>query len=223
LTEEILLSKMVEFLTAIDQVKKYRKLASALIDFALIIVASVVVLLTLHLAVNLLNLYGISNVSSNSWSVAFSNILILCIGLLIGVVWVGQKTDTVKTQQWKNTLNEGTPGALKLLQETNWENIFRDIRFAKLGFVLYGIIKVVAYWLIAAFISVILYGFIMVNIFHFSFDFNFISILIVAFVFVLILSLGDLRNRYEQVGRLDSLLWELRWFEREFRRTDFQA
>jgi len=220
LTEEALLSKMAEFLTAIDQVKKYRKLASAIVDFTLIIGASIVVLLTLHLVVNLLNIYGISNFTSNSWGVAFSNILIPCIGVIIGVVWVGRKIDSVKAQQWQNTLNGGTPGALRLLQETNWETIFSDIRFAKLGFALYGVIKVVAYWLVAFFAFVVLSSF-LGNIIHFSFDA--ISLIVVPFVFVLTLSLGDLRNRYEQVGRLDSLLWELRWFESEFRRTDFQT
>ena len=220
MTEEALLSKMAEFLTAIDQVKKYRKLASAIVDFTLIIGASIVVLLTLHLVVNLLNIYGISNFTSNSWGVAFSNILIPCIGVIIGVVWVGRKIDSVKAQQWQNTLNGGTPGALRLLQETNWETIFSDIRFAKLGFALYGVIKVVAYWLVAFFAFVVLSSF-LGNIIHFSFDA--ISLIVVPFVFVLTLSLGDLRNRYEQVGRLDSLLWELRWFESEFRRTDFQT
>ncbi|MDR0471844.1 MAG: hypothetical protein LBH79_09025 [Nitrososphaerota archaeon] len=220
MTEETLSSKMAEFLTAIDQVKKYRKLVSAIVDFALIIIVSVAGLLTLHLVVNLLNLYGISNITSNSWGVAFSNILIPCIGVIIGVVWVGRKIDTVKTQQWTTTLNEGTPGALKLLQETNWETIFSDIRFAKLGFAFYGAIKVAAYWLIAFFAFVVLSSF-LGNIVHFSFDA--ISLLVVPLVFVLIFSLKDLRNRYEQVGRLDSLLWELRWFESEFRRTDFQT
>ena len=155
---------MAEFLTAIDQVKKYRKLASAIVDFALILVISVAGLLTLHLVVNLLNLYGISNVTANSWGVAFSSILIPCIGVLIGVVWVGRKIDAVKIRQWENTLNEGTPGALKLLQETNWETIFSDIRFAKLGFAFYGTIKVAAYWLVAFFAFVVLSSFFWVTL-----------------------------------------------------------
>jgi hypothetical protein len=136
------------------------------------------------------------------------------------VVWVQRKVDAVETQQWKNTLDEGTPGALKLLQEINWDNIFSDIRFAKLGFALYGVIKVVANWLIAVFMFALLSIF-LVNIFHFAF--NFVLLLFVSFILVLVLSEKDLRNRYEQVGCLDSLLWELRWFEREFRSANFQA
>jgi len=220
LTEENLLSKMTEFMTTLDQVKKYRQLASAMIDFALIVVASVVILLAVHITVNLLNLYGVSGVSLESWVVAFANVVVVCLGVFVGVVWVGQKMDRVKTQQWKNTLNEGTPGALKLLQNTNWETIFNDIRFAKLGFALYGLIKVAAYWLITISILVVLSSLIG-NIIHLNFDF--IALLVIALVLVVTVNLKDIRNRYDQVGRLDALLWELRWFESEFRRTDFKT
>ena len=211
---------MTEFMTTLDQVKKYRQLASAMIDFALIVVASVVILLAVHITVNLLNLYGVSGVSLESWVVAFANVVVVCLGVFVGVVWVGQKMDRVKTQQWKNTLNEGTPGALKLLQNTNWETIFNDIRFAKLGFALYGLIKVAAYWLITISILVVLSSLIG-NIIHLNFDF--IALLVIALVLVVTVNLKDIRNRYDQVGRLDALLWELRWFESEFRRTDFKT
>jgi hypothetical protein len=212
---------MTEFMTAIDQVKKYRKLAATMIDFVLIITTSITILLTLDIGINMLNLYGIIFSSTLLELLPIFNIIILCMGIFIGIIFVSRKIGTTKTQQWKNTLNEGTPGALKLLHETNWENIFSDIRSAKIGFVLYGALKVVAYWLIAAFTFTIIAGFTFVNIFHFSFNIG--SLLIVSFVFSLVLSVKDLRIRYEQVGRLDSLLWELRWFERDFRRTDFQA
>jgi len=127
---------------------------------------------------------------------------------------------SVKIAEWKSTLDEGTPGAIKLLQETNWEKIFNDIRFAKLGFALYGAVKILAYWLVATFLFVVLSSF-MGNIIHLSFDP--ISLTVIPLVLVLVLSVKDLRNRYEQVGRLDSLLWELRWFDSEFRRADFKA
>jgi hypothetical protein len=212
---------MTEFMTAIDQVKKYRKFAATLIDFVLIIVASIAILLTLDIGVNMLNLYGNTASSTILGLLPLFNIIILCVATFIGVIWVSRKMNTVKTQQWKNTLNEGTPGALKLLQESNWENIFNDIRSAKIGFALYGALKVVAYWLIAAFMFTVIAGFTFVNIFHFNFNIG--SLLMASFIFALVLSVKDLRNRYEQIGRLDSLLWEFRWFEGEFRRTDFQA
>jgi hypothetical protein len=150
---------MAEFMTAIDQVKKYRKLAVTMIDFVLIIFASIVILLTLDISVNMLNLYGIIFSSTILGLLPFFNIVILCAGTFIGIIWVSRKMDTVETQQWKNTLNEGTSGALKLLHETNWENIFNYIRSAKIGFALYGVLKVIVYWLIAAFTFAVIVGF----------------------------------------------------------------
>ena len=222
LTEENLTSKMTEFMTALDQVKAYRELATAMADFVIISVASVVALLALNIVVNLLDLiygYGFVTPGNSGW-LPFFNFLILFFGVIIGVLWVRRKMSSVKTMEWKNTLNEGTPGAIKLLQETNWEKTFNDIRFAKLGLAVYGAVKILAYWLLSFFLFVVLSSF-MANIIHLSFDP--ISLLVIPLFFVLVLSMKDLRNRYEQVGRLDSLLWELRWFDSEFRRADFKA
>jgi len=221
LTEENLLDKMAEFKTAIDQVKKYRKLAITMIDFVLIIVTSIILLLTLNIGVNILNLHGFDISSTILGLLPIFDIIILSVGVFTGIIFVNRKMNTVTTLQWKNTLDEGTPGVLKLLQETNWENIFSEIRYAKLGFALYGVLKIVTYWLISAFAFAVIAGFTFVNIFHFSFNIG--SLWMVSFVFALVLNAKDLRNRYEQIGRLDSLLLEFRWFEREFRRTDFQA
>jgi tryptophan-rich sensory protein len=222
LTEENLSSKMTEFMTALDQVKAYRELVSAMADFVIIIVASVAALLTANIVVNLLDVfYGYGFVTpGNSGSLPFFNFLILFFGVIIGVLWVRQKLSSVRIGEWKNILNEGTPGAIKLLQETNWEKIFSDIRSAKLGFALYGAVKILAYWLVATFLFIVLSSF-MGNTIHLSFDP--ISLTVIPLILVLILSVKDLRYRYEQVGRLDSLLWELRWFDNEFRRADFQA
>ena len=213
---------MTEFMTALDQVKAYRELANAMADFVIIIVASIAALLALNIVVNLLDViygYGFVTPGSSGW-LLFFNFLILFFGVIIGILWVRRKLSSVKIAEWKSTLDEGTPGAIKLLQETNWEKIFNDIRFAKLGFSLYGAVKILAYWILAFFLFVVLSGF-MGNIIHLSFDP--ISLAVIPLVLVLVLSMKDLRNRYEQVGRLDSLLWELRWFDSEFRRADFKA
>jgi hypothetical protein len=222
LTEENLSSKMTEFMTALDQVKAYRELATAMADFVIIIVASVAALLALNIVANLLDVnygYGFVTPGSSGWLPLF-NFLILFFGVIIGILWIRRKLGSVKIAEWKSTLDEGTPGVIKLLQETNWEKTFNDIRFAKLGFAVYGAVKILAYWLVAFFLFGVLSGF-MGNIIHLSFDP--ISLLVIPLVLILVLSMKDLRNRYEQVGRLDSLLWELRWFDSEFRRADFKA
>jgi hypothetical protein len=213
---------MTEFMTALDQVKVYRELATAMADFVIITVASVAALLALNIVVNLMDViygYGFVTPGNSGW-LPFFDFLILFFGVIIGGLWVRRKLSYVKIEAWKSTLTEGTPGAIKLLQETNWEKTFSDIRFAKLGLAVYGAVKILTYWFAATFLFVVLSSF-MGNIVHLSFDA--ISLLVIPLVFVLVLSMKDLRNRYEQVGRLDSLLWELRWFDNEFRRADFQA
>ncbi len=213
---------MTEFMTALDQVKKYRELASAMADFVIIVVASIAVLEAVNIIINLLDVfYGYSFVyPGTSVVLPFHSVIILFFGVIIGVYWVQRKVSSVKMTQWKSILDEGPPGAIKLLQETKWEKIFSDISFAKLGFALYGAVKIIAYWMLAFFLFGVLAGFIG-NILHLTFDT--ISLIVIPLVLVLILSMKDLRNRYEQVGRLDSLLWELRWFDSEFRRADFKT
>jgi hypothetical protein len=213
---------MTEFMTVLDQVKAYRELATAMADFVIIVVATLVAIEAVNIIVNLLNVfYGYSIVYVGvSFVLPSYSAIILFFGVILGVLWVRGKVGSVIIMQWKSTLDEGMPGALKLLQETNWEKTFSDIRFAKLGFVLYGVVKILAYWVLAFFFFGFLVGIIQ-NTLHLSFDP--ISMVVVPLVLVLVLSMKDLRYRYEQVGRLDSLLWELRWFDNDFRRADFQA
>ncbi len=158
-----------------------------------------------------------------SFESGFLSILILIapfLGIAYGVFVVNRRVRSIKVGQWKNTLSEGVPGAIKLLQELKWENIFRDIRSAKLGFAVYGAAKILVFWLLAtAILSWI--GNILGNFFHTSVAFIVVGLF--SLVFVLFLSRNDLRKRYEKIGNLDSLLWELRWFDSEFRRADFKT
>jgi hypothetical protein len=222
LTEENLTGKMTEFMTVLDQVKAYRKLVSAMADFVLIVVASIVVLEAGYIIINLLDVFYGQSIGYRGISLVLPSYsaLVLFFGVIVGVLWVRRKLSSVITMQWKSTLDEGTPGAIRLLRETNWEKTFSDIRFAKLGFVLYGAVKILAYWVLAFFVFGVLAGVIQ-NTLHLSFDP--ISMVVIPLVLVLVLSMKDLGYRYEQVGRLDSLLWELRWFDSEFRRADFKA
>ncbi len=222
MTEENLTGKMTEFMTALDQVKAYRELTSAMADFVIIVVASVITLEAVNIIINLLDVfYGYSIVYPGISLVLPSySAIILFFGVIAGVLWIRRKLSSVKIMQWKSTLDEGTPGALKLFQETNWEKTFNDIRFAKTGLVIYGAVKVMAYWVLAFFFFGVLVGLIQ-NTLHLSIDP--ISMVVIPLFLVLALSMKDLRYRYDQVGRLDSLLWELRWFDNEFRRADFQA
>ena len=64
----------------------------------------------------------------------------------------------MKTGEWKSALNEteGMPGALKLLSTLGWDTIFRDIQIAKIGFLIYGFLKIAGYWLFTFFLLEVL-------------------------------------------------------------------
>lgn len=147
-------------------------------------------------------------------------IILILVGIVAALFWTNKRVKSVKGGDWRNTLTEGAPGAIKLLQELNWDNIYNDIRYAKLGFWLYGILKTVAYWLLTFFVSWVAAGYLS-NIINWNIAPGVIALFSLALV--LALSKNDLQKRFDQIGRLDALLWELRWFDNEFRRTDFKA
>ncbi len=215
--EDSLSSKFKEFMTALDHVKKYRVLLSALPDFAIILTVSIILALFTMILRNFNSVY----VSQSSGSVVFNYFVVfLFAGIVVGTYWVNQKIKSVKVGQWKEQLDEGLPGVIKLLHEINWDNIFSDIRHAKLGSWLYGITKVVIYWILAVIVFFNLTCWLQ-NILHFGNAEYVVEVF--SLVFVLVLSKKDLCNRYKQIGRLDMLFWELRWFESEFRGADFEA
>jgi len=146
--------------------------------------------------------------------------LIFPVGIAVGVYWVGRKMKSVKVGQWKSKLDEGVPGAIELLQSLEWETVFSDIRYAKVGFLLYGIAKMLTSWFLVI-VSLFLFNGIVESVFHVSI--NYVTILVLSLVVVLVLNRNGLRKRYEQVWKLDWLLWELRWFESEFRGANFEA
>ena len=103
---------------------------------------------------------------------------------------------------------------MKILAELDWPNVFQDIRYSKMGFVFYSIMKVVGYWILA---TIVLF---LISIFGLSalhVTPNVISLAILSLIIALTLSRKDLQRRYGQSWALDSLLWELRWFDSEFR------
>ncbi|MCW4016095.1 MAG: hypothetical protein NWF06_06980 [Candidatus Bathyarchaeota archaeon] len=217
--EAALSSKVAEFMTALDQVKKYKTLAASMTDFVLIILGTVVTALSVNISICLSSLFigkyvGFSIVSSSLIIVLFPA------GIIVAVFWVRHRIKSITIGQWKNKLNEGAPGALELLQNIQWDSIFSDIRYAKLGFFLYEIAKTLVYWVFAAALLFVFNG-LVESVLHMTI--NYVVVMLVSLVVVLVLSKNDLHKRYDQMGRLDWLLWELRWFESEFRGANFEA
>jgi hypothetical protein len=217
--EDTLSSKLKEFMTVLDHVKKYSALLTALPDFAIIIALSVIAALS-TLIFSRFDAVFISRTSGSPISGSFLFAVFLLAGIIVGVYWVNRRVKSVKVGQWKEVLDEGLPGVIKLLQELNWDDIFSDIRHAKLGSWLYGITKIVVYWLLA----VVVFSFsahMLEVVFHFGTTAFVVELF--SLVLVLVLSRNDICKRYNQIGRLDMLFWELRWFESEFREANFEA
>jgi hypothetical protein len=210
---------MSEFMVALDQVKKYRQIVASMTDFTIIILGTIVAGLTFNSIMRLSNLFIVADHGQNILAY-FLFFAIFPAGTLVAVWWVRRKVKSVKTGEWKTTLNEGAAGALKLIQEIEWENIFGSIRYAKVGFFIYGIAKVLVCWG-AAIVALFAFNWLLEYLLHMSMDL--IIIIPLALVTDLFFNRNDLRKRYEQIGRLDWLMWELRWFESEFRGANFEA
>ena len=226
--EAKVVAKVEELMRTLDEVKRYRALVRLLIDFLLIMLVSVVALLALELAVNTyraqtgfpcyyptLNAFLCTPVGGQANSPLLQVVAtvglfgIPIVSLLGGILWVDRKLKSVKGEEWKGILAEGFPGALKLLQQLNWDTVFEDIRLSRIGYASYFAVKVIGYWLLALFVIVLPLGF-AVSAVHL--ELNLYIPAVVSFVLALVLSRGDLQRRYNQVVSLDTLMWELRWF-----------
>ena len=215
--EEELSLKIKEFMTVIDQVKRYRALLGALPDAAIIISLALIGALTADVSGHLGYIfsphgaYGVTNALS---------VVFVASGLVIGAFWIYRKMKRAKVGEWKSTLKEGATGAIKLLQNTNWDDIFRDIRYAKLGFWLHGILRTASLWLLTFIISIFAADYLNAAL---HWNLNIFIVGLFSLALVLALSMNDFKKRFDQIGRLDALLWELRWFDNEFRRNPFEA
>jgi hypothetical protein len=174
--EAQLVTKVEEPMRALEQVKRYRALARLMVDFAMIMLLSASVLPTWELAVNSYRLAtsfyrnyatpGLYTRTASSGTgspfpqlfAGLSLIVIPAIGLLMGNFWVDRRLKLVKVGEWKDSLKEGFPGAVKLLQELKWDAVFEDIRVSKTGYALYFAIEVVGYWILAFIVLFFPYG-----------------------------------------------------------------
>jgi hypothetical protein len=235
--ETQVVAKVEELMKALDQVKKYRALTRLMVDFALIMLVSVVLALSWELFVNFYKLatgfycyYGSPGLYTCTASLATGSaivqalgglsLLIPTVGVLAGVLWVDRKLKSVKVEEWKEPLKEGFPAALKLLEELKWDTVLEDIRASKIGYAVYLVVKVVGYWLFAFVLLSLPYVFGM-SLLHVGVNL-YIPVLL-SLVLVLVLSRDDLHKKYRQVVSLDNLMWELRWFSSGFKSAKFET
>jgi hypothetical protein len=220
--ENDLPSKVTGVMSTLDEVKKYKELARSLVDFALIILGSVVAILFVYIGFNLYLASG-GMIPPNYILSGIESIISLFVAggaFVIGTLWVGRRASKVKTGEWKKELEQENEivGAMKILSGLDWPGVFQDIKYSKIGFVFYGILKVLGYWILVS-IIVLLASTFGLSALHVTETVLSLYILAVfSLVIAAVLSRKDLQRRYNQSWALDSLLWELRWFDNEFRR-----
>ncbi len=232
-------SKVEELMKALDEVKRYRALSRLTIDFTIITLATVVTLLSIEIFVNTLRVttgFPCSYQGAATFScgdivgvpvspvivilAGLSLLLVPIVGILGGVLWVDRRLKSVKVGEWKDTLKEGFPGAVKLLTQMKWESVFEEIEVSKLGYMIYGAVKVFGYFLLVSLL--LFFPYTLVTSFIHT-DINLYTGYLVSIVLVLVLSRNDLQRRYRQIWSLNALMWELRWFSSEFRSADFKT
>ena len=221
--EKELTAKVEQLMISLDEVKKYKALAGGVVDFSAIILLSVIGAIFVFIGQNLYEIY----VSYNPNNIGFPSFLIAVMvfgaGLVVGLLWVDRRVRWAAKpgrEQWKDQLEkEGAAGAIGVLSKLDWSEVFEGIRYSKLGFVMYGVVKIIGYWILAFILLFFLDGIILDDFVHELVSLPVIGL--VSLILVLILSTRDLQKRYNQSWALDSLLWELRWFESEFRRAEF--
>jgi len=229
LSEEDVVKKVLDLMATLDEVKKYKELAYALIDFVAIIVVSVIVVLGLLIASSTYNVVyptttglvsSLLGLPASNPSLALAVILIPLAGLVSGLLWVDRRVKRVKVGEWKDTLREGVPGAVKVLAGLDWDSVLLSVRLSRVSFLLFALVKVAGYTLLAA----LLLGF-FGNIFG-GFLGVFMSPVYLAFlslVLVLLFTSRSIVEGFRRLMSLDTLFWDLRVFSSDFKREFSKA
>ncbi len=214
---EELSSKISELMTTLDQVKKYKELARSMADFTLIILSTIIAILFVYIGFDTYLVLG-GQIPANTILSGVEGIIavvIFGVGFIFATIWVERRVNRVKVGEWKNVIDkDGNLGAMKIISSLDWPTVFQDIRYSKLGFFFYSALKIVGYWILLFIILLFAAG-IGLSFLHFTLDLAYLEI--VSILLAIALNWTDLQKRYNQAWALDSLLWELRWFDSEFR------
>jgi hypothetical protein len=228
MSEEEVVKKVSGLMAAIDDVKRYAELGASMVDFATIMVASLVAALVLSIAQSAYDVAvgfptGSFMTFFGAWVpagpyVSLGVVLVFAAGFLIGAFWVQRRVERVVTGGWKKTLEEGVPGAVKLLSETDWDALLSTVRLARPAYLFYAILKVVGYSIAVLFFLVI--GGALGGLWYIV-PLNLTLVGVLSVVGVLFLTKGSLAKGYQKLQSLDLLFWDLRWFSSEFKRAEF--
>jgi len=143
--------------------------------------------------------------------------LIPVAGILVGTLRVNRRVAGVSIGRWKETLGEGTPGAVKLLTGLNWDSVLSSVRVSRTAFLLYALVKVAGYTILVQILLSFLSSFLGVPFYAIPAAYLFF----LSLVIVLILTRKSLTEGLRRLERLDQLYWDLRVFSTEFNRAQF--
>jgi len=226
MTEEAVVEKVGGLMAALDDVEKYKELARAMVDFVAIFAASFIAAVLLNIAQGAYDVAYSSTSGTGSTLFGgmpagivtqFGTFLIPLIGILVGTLWVSSRVGRVKGGRWKDTLGEGTPGAVKLLSEMNWDSVLSNVRVSRVAFLLYALVKVAGYTVVTMVLLFFLSIFLPVSFFALPSVYLFFISLVIALFF----TRKSLTEGLRRLELLDQLFWDLRVFSTEFNREKF--
>lgn len=220
MSERDVVAKVGDLMQTLDDVKKYREMAYAMIDFAAIVITSLIAVLALTLLQSITEIVyrSPSSINGHSFSASpwalFGDLIILLAGLVSGVFWVDRRVRRTKFDEWKNTLEEGTPGAIKLLSSVDWDSLLRTVSLARVSYLFYGLVKVVGYFLFTTIV-------ISIVVLFSGLPLPFVYVPFISLAIVLLYTRRNLLDGFHKLQSLDLLFWDLRWFASEFKRAEF--
>jgi hypothetical protein len=115
-------------------------------------------------------------------------------------------------------MEEGVPGAVKLLSELDWESQLGMVSTSRLAYLFYAVLKVAGYSLCTYFVLDILAGFLGLWYWVPSIQ-EYLAP--ASVILVLILNKKSLETGFNRLRSLDLLFWDLRGFYSEFKRAEF--
>lgn len=224
--ENAVVERVGDLMKTLDDVRRYREIAYAMVDFLGIVLALTIVVILIYFFQGLYDvtagfpltgtvlLFGIPTSTLLSLIV----VIIELGGVLGGVLWVSRRVDGIKKGEWTKTLDEGVPGAVKLLSEMDWEEQLSVVSTARIAYLFYAVIKTAAYSFLVYWVLLVIPGllglwFIVPSGGYFLIPFS--------IVLVLIVTKKSLQNGFARLRSLSLLFWDLRGFYSDFKSTEF--
>jgi hypothetical protein len=229
LSEKDVVSKVGDLMEALDEIRRYEELAHAMVDFLAFLVIAVVASILLIFLQGVLDVtagfppYGPglplgSFVLPSDGVASIAVFLIILGGVLTGVFWVDRRVKRVKTGAWKKTMDEGVPGAVKLLSEIDWDSILGSVSTSRLAYLFYVITKIIGYSILTFVILFFVGGFLELWP---GLPSGPEFLVPLSIIIVLFFTKKSLEAGFNRLRSLDLLFWDLRGFYSEFREAEF--